>query len=122
MQLFVQGQTLHTLNVSSETTVDDLKGILSQQEGISVEDQVLAYGGVPLEGETLVCQSVPELATVNLTARVIGGEWSGTCPLFCDHIIWGSHVLFVGVFANGINLNRSTGFLQVDLGIDMSFE
>lgn len=77
MQLFVQGQALHTLNVSSETTVEDLKGILSQQEGIPVEEQVLAYGGVPLEGELLVCQSVPELATLNLTARVIGGKWTG---------------------------------------------
>lgn len=74
MQLFVQGQALHALNVTSQTTVDELKGILAQQEGIPPGEQVLAYGGVPLEGDSFVCQSVPELATLSLTARVVGGK------------------------------------------------
>lgn len=80
MQLFVQGQALHALNVTSQTTVDELKGILAQQEGIPPGEQVLAYGGVPLEGDSFVCQSVPELATLSLTARVVGGK--GVKPIF----------------------------------------
>ena len=75
MQLFVQGQALHALNVTSQTTVDELKGILAQEEGIPAVEQVLAYGGVPLEDDSFICQSVPELATLSLTARVVGGKW-----------------------------------------------
>ena len=73
MQLFVQGQALHAINVSEETTFDELKSELVVFEGVSVEDQVLSYGGVPLEDETLVCQTVPELATLSLAVRVLGG-------------------------------------------------
>ena len=74
MQLFVQGQALHTVEVSTETTVDDLKGVLAATEGIPAEEQVLSYGGVPLEEDCLICGLVPELATLSVTARVLGGE------------------------------------------------
>ena len=72
-QVFVQGQTLHTLDVSSETTVDVLKSALAAAEGIPAEEQVLTYGGVPLEDECVLADSVPELATLNVTVRVVGG-------------------------------------------------
>ena len=74
MQLFVQGQAIHTVDVSEETTVDDLKEALASLEGIPAGEQVVSYGGVPLEGGHLVCDAVPELGTVSLTARVVGGE------------------------------------------------
>ena len=75
MQLFIQGQELHAVNVSEETTFDHLKSELVVSEGIPAEDQVLSYGGVPLEGDTLVCEVVPELATLSLTVRVVGGQF-----------------------------------------------
>ena len=74
MQLFVQGRSLHTLNVSPEATVDELKEVLASSEGIPAQEQVLSYGGVPLEDEYLVCEAVPELATLSVSARVVGGE------------------------------------------------
>ena len=74
MQLFVQGQAIHTVDVSEETTVDDLKEALATLEGIPAGEQVVSYGGVPLEGSHVVCDAVPELGTVTLTARVVGGE------------------------------------------------
>ena len=74
MQLFVQGQALHAINVSEETTFDELKSELVVFEGVPVEDQVLSYGGVPLEDETLICETVPELATLSLAVRVLGGQ------------------------------------------------
>lgn len=73
MQIFVQGQFLHAIEVSEETTFDNLKSELVVSEGIEVEDQLLSYGGVPLEDETVVYDVVPELATLNLDVRVLGG-------------------------------------------------
>lgn len=74
-QLFVQGQTLHTLEVSQETTVSALKSALVAAEGVPAEEQVLTYGGVPLEDDCVLAESVPELATLSVTVRVIGGKW-----------------------------------------------
>lgn len=74
-QLFVQGQTLHTLEVSQETTVSALKSALVDAEGVPAEEQVLTYGGVPLEDDCVLAESVPELATLSVTVRVIGGKW-----------------------------------------------
>ena len=73
-QVFVQGQTLSTLEVSQQTTAGALKRLLATIEGIPVEEQVLTYGGVPLEDECVLTESVPELATLNVSVRVIGGE------------------------------------------------
>lgn len=73
-QVFVQGQLLHTLEVSSETTVEALKSALAGIEGISAEEQVLTYGGIPLEDGRLLADSVPELATLNVNVRVVGGK------------------------------------------------
>ena len=73
MPLFIQGSTLHTVDVSNETTVGDLKDILSPSEGISSDDQFLTYGGIPLEDDSLVCEVVPEMGTITLTTRIRGG-------------------------------------------------
>lgn len=73
LQVFVQGQALHTVDVSPETTVEALKGSLASLEGISAEEQVLTYGGVPLEDDCLLVDCVPEMGTLNVTVRVVGG-------------------------------------------------
>ena len=46
MQIFAQGRQLHTVNVTDETTVGDLKTLLSQVEGLPIDEQVIAFGGV----------------------------------------------------------------------------
>ncbi len=76
MQLFVQGHALHTVDVSAETSVQSLKGLVAELEGIPGEEQVLSYGGVPLEEDCLLCGLVPELGTVTVSARVVGGAWT----------------------------------------------
>ena len=76
MQLFVQGQTLHTFNISQETTVGQLKSILVDCEGIPTEEQVLSYGGIPLDDEGLLLDAVQEQGTLSLTARVVGGKYT----------------------------------------------
>lgn len=73
MQIFAQGRQLHTVNVTDETTVGDLKTLLSQVEGLPVDEQVIAFGGVPLENEGVLSTLVPELGTVAVSARLLGG-------------------------------------------------
>lgn len=74
MQLFVQGQGIHTLDVSQETRVGDVKEALSSLEDVSRDDQVLYYGGLPLDDDSFVCEAVPENGTMNLTVRLLGGR------------------------------------------------
>lgn len=74
MQLFVQGQALHALTVSEEASVGQLKTILAGLEGVPGEDQVLTYGGSPLEEDSMSLGALPDLATLTLTARLVGGE------------------------------------------------
>ena len=74
-QLFVQGQFLHTLDLSPGATVTALKTALASVEGVPAEQQVLTYGGVPLDDECVVTESVPELATLSVTVRVVGGQF-----------------------------------------------
>ena len=82
MQIFAQAGLLHTINVSDETTVGDLKVLLSQAEGLAVGDQVVAFGGVPLENESTLCSQVPELGTVTVSPRLLGGVCECTSYAF----------------------------------------
>lgn len=75
MQLFIQGQSTHALNVEEETRVSDVKEYLVCLESVPSEDQVLYYGGLPLEDDSFVCDSVPENGTLSLTVRLLGGTF-----------------------------------------------
>ena len=73
MQLFVQGQNIHTLDVSEETLVGAVKETVSTLEEVPVDDLVMYYGGLPLEDSNCVCDSVPESGTINVVVRLLGG-------------------------------------------------
>lgn len=74
MQLFVQGQNLHTVIVDGSETVLDLKTYIANAEGIPTEEQILFYGGRPLEdGLNLVEYELADLATVEVALRLLGG-------------------------------------------------
>lgn len=75
MQLFVKGETLHTVNLTEDETVGDLKGMLTSMEGIPIEEQVLSYGGVVLEDEEQISGLLLPGATLELTGRLYGGVW-----------------------------------------------
>ena len=47
--------------------------LIIQVEGIPSDDQMLTFGGVPLEDDMMVDQCVPQLGTVFISARVVGG-------------------------------------------------
>ncbi|WP_411026906.1 30S ribosomal protein S30e, partial [Salmonella sp. s55044] len=78
-QLFVRGQQLHTLEVSSEDQVGILKAHLELVEGIPVSCQVLLFGGRPLDNGMLSGEAgLSELSTIDLNVRLLGGKVHGS--------------------------------------------
>jgi small subunit ribosomal protein S30e len=74
MQLFIRGAELNVVCVDECLTVDGLKHQIADLEGITVEDQVLSFGGKPLEGEsTLVEYGIHDSCTLDVVGRVLGG-------------------------------------------------
>ena len=74
MQLFIRGVELNVLSVDECVTVDGLKHQIAELEGISVEDQVLSFGGKPLEDEcTLAEYGIRDSCTLDVLGRVLGG-------------------------------------------------
>ena len=85
MQLFVKGDTLHTVNVTEEETVEQVKEVLTPVTCIPIEEQVLSYGGVVLENEDVISELVLPGGTLELTGRLYGGE-DKICPPFCMNL------------------------------------
>ena len=74
MQLFIRGVELNVLCVDECVTVDGLKHQIAGLEGISADDQVLSFGGRPLEGEsTLAEYGIHDSCTLDVVGRVLGG-------------------------------------------------
>uniref|UniRef100_A0A8C0D0G4 Ubiquitin-like protein FUBI n=1 Tax=Balaenoptera musculus TaxID=9771 RepID=A0A8C0D0G4_BALMU len=74
MQLFVRAQELHTLEVTGQETVAQIKAHVASLEGIAPEDQVLLMAGTPLEDEASLGQcGVEALSTLEVAGRMLGG-------------------------------------------------
>uniref|UniRef100_A0A8C5R3Q0 FAU ubiquitin like and ribosomal protein S30 fusion n=1 Tax=Leptobrachium leishanense TaxID=445787 RepID=A0A8C5R3Q0_9ANUR len=79
MQLFVRAQNLHTLEVSGQETVSQIKVNISSLEGIPSDEQVILLAGTPLDDEATLLQSgVCELSTLEVVARLLGGKVHGS--------------------------------------------
>ncbi|XP_040188300.1 ubiquitin-like protein FUBI [Rana temporaria] len=79
MQLFISGQSLHTLDVSDQDTVLDVKARVAQLEGLVDCDLVLSYGGAALGDDVLLSQSgVGDQCTLDLAGRLLGGKVHGS--------------------------------------------
>uniref|UniRef100_A0A674ALZ9 FAU ubiquitin like and ribosomal protein S30 fusion a n=1 Tax=Salmo trutta TaxID=8032 RepID=A0A674ALZ9_SALTR len=93
MQLFLRAQNTHTLEVTGQETVRDLKsqivfcmllsGLLhvhvQNLEGLLVEDQVLLLAGSPLEdASSLVECGISEHCTLEVAGRLLGGKVHGS--------------------------------------------
>ncbi|XP_037377740.1 ubiquitin-like protein FUBI [Talpa occidentalis] len=75
MQLFVRAQELHTLEVTSQETVAQIKAQVASLEGIALEDQVVLLAGTPLEDEATLGQcGVEALTTLEVAGRMLGGK------------------------------------------------
>nr|XP_031302784.1 ubiquitin-like protein FUBI [Camelus dromedarius] len=79
MQLFVCAQELHTLEVTSQETVTQIKAHVASLEDIAPEDQVMLLAGTPLEDEATLGQcGVEALSTLEVASRVLGGKVHGS--------------------------------------------
>ncbi|KAF6333056.1 ubiquitin-like FUBI-ribosomal protein eS30 fusion protein [Rhinolophus sinicus] len=79
MQLFVRAQDLHTLEVTGQETVSQIKAHVASLEGIAPEDQVVLLAGTPLEDEATLGQcGVEALTTLEVAGRMLGGKVHGS--------------------------------------------
>ncbi|KAF7467547.1 ubiquitin-like FUBI-ribosomal protein eS30 fusion protein [Marmota monax] len=79
MQLFVRAQELHTLEVTGQETVAQIKAHVASLEGIAPEDQVVLLAGAPLEDEATLGQcGVEALTTLEVAGRMLGGKVHGS--------------------------------------------
>ncbi|XP_076971879.1 ubiquitin-like FUBI-ribosomal protein eS30 fusion protein [Tamandua tetradactyla] len=79
MQLFVRAQELHTLEVTGQETVAQIKAQVASREGIAPEDQVVLLAGTPLEDEATLGQcGVEALTTLEVAGRMLGGKVHGS--------------------------------------------
>ncbi|XP_022362163.1 ubiquitin-like protein fubi and ribosomal protein S30 [Enhydra lutris kenyoni] len=79
MQLFVHAQELHTLEVTGQETVAQIKARVASLEGIAPEDQVVLLAGTPLEDEATLGQcGVEALTTLKVAGRMLGGKVHGS--------------------------------------------
>ncbi|XP_012633497.1 ubiquitin-like FUBI-ribosomal protein eS30 fusion protein [Microcebus murinus] len=79
MQLFVRAQELHTLEVTGQETVAQIKDHVASLEGIAPEDQVVLLAGTPLEDEAILSQcGVEALTTLEVAGRMLGGKVHGS--------------------------------------------
>ena len=79
MQLFVRAQELHTLDVTGQETIAQIKAHGALLEGITPQDQVLLLAGMPLEDEaTLGHCGVEALSTLEVADCMPGGKVHGS--------------------------------------------
>lgn len=79
MQLFIRGESLNVLFVNGDESVDQVKQQIADLEGIPVDEQVLFFGGRPLEGcSTLADNGIQDSCTLDVLGRVLGGKVHGS--------------------------------------------
>ncbi|XP_026853546.1 FAU ubiquitin like and ribosomal protein S30 fusion a [Electrophorus electricus] len=79
MQLFLRAENLHTLEVTGQETVQDIKTHVQTLEGLSVDEQVVMLAGTPLEdGATLLNCGISEHCTLEVVGRLLGGKVHGS--------------------------------------------
>uniref|UniRef100_A0A8D0RSG0 Ubiquitin-like protein FUBI n=1 Tax=Sus scrofa TaxID=9823 RepID=A0A8D0RSG0_PIG len=77
--LFVPAQELHTLEVTSQEMVAQIKAHVASLEGIAPEDQVLLLAGTPLEDKAILSQCrVEALSTLEVAGPMLGGKVHGS--------------------------------------------
>ncbi|XP_077834698.1 ubiquitin-like FUBI-ribosomal protein eS30 fusion protein [Macaca mulatta] len=78
MQLFVCAQELHTLEVTGQETVAQIKAHVASLEGIAPGDQVVLLAGTPLEDEATMGQCGVEALISQVASCMLGGKVHGS--------------------------------------------
>ncbi|XP_047590276.1 ubiquitin-like protein FUBI [Lutra lutra] len=75
MQLFVHVQELHTLEVTGQETVVQIKAHVASLEGVIPEDQAVLLAGTPLKDEATEGQcGVKALTFLEVASRMLVGK------------------------------------------------
>ncbi|XP_065833495.1 ubiquitin-like FUBI-ribosomal protein eS30 fusion protein [Oscarella lobularis] len=78
MQIFVNAQTTHVVDVDDTMTVADLKNAVGSAEDLPIDDLLLTHAGRPLEDDELLCGVLSNSAGVDVTLRIPGGKVHGS--------------------------------------------
>ncbi|XP_029581621.1 ubiquitin-like protein FUBI [Salmo trutta] len=79
MQLFLRAQNTHTLEVTGQETVREIKLHVQTLEGLLMEDQVLLLDSSPLEdSSSLLDCGISEYCTLEVAGRLLGGKVHGS--------------------------------------------
>ena len=78
MQIFLNCQSRHLVEVEAETSVCELRRIVQEREGVPASSQYLVAGGRCLTEGTLADNGVAALSTVSVGVRVLGGKVHGS--------------------------------------------
>uniref|UniRef100_A0A8D2FGB6 Ubiquitin-like domain-containing protein n=1 Tax=Theropithecus gelada TaxID=9565 RepID=A0A8D2FGB6_THEGE len=78
MQLFVCAQELHTLEVTGQEMVTQIKAHVASLEGIAPGDQVVLLAGTPLEDEATMGQCGVEALISQVASCMLGGKVHGS--------------------------------------------
>ena len=73
MQLFVQSQNLHVLDVTGQETVSDVKRQVAALDGLVVDDIAIYCAGRPMEDGDILGLCASDLTTLNVEVRMLGG-------------------------------------------------
>merc|ERR1712046_459450 len=76
MQIFVEGASSTSYDVTPCSTVEKLKQLIAS-DGVAVDDQVLTFNGPLCEG-TLSDNGISHLSTISLGLRLCGGKVHGS--------------------------------------------
>ncbi|GFS10002.1 40S ribosomal protein S30, partial [Elysia marginata] len=71
MPLFVRSLATHTLDLSQQKTVEDVKSFITEREGLPTDQMAVFYEGQPLEDATELVNFKNE-ATINVELRMLG--------------------------------------------------
>lgn len=78
MQLFLQGDQVHSIEVPVNEKISFLKNFIEIAENLPQEEQLFFYGGKPLQDDDNISDCLVEGATVDVSVRLRGGKVHGS--------------------------------------------
>ncbi|BFZ07262.1 hypothetical protein BsWGS_10301 [Bradybaena similaris] len=77
MPLFVHSLQTHVLDLSQQRTVEDVKALVTEREGLPMEHMAVFYEGQPLE-DACELAAFRDESTLSVELRMLGGKVHGS--------------------------------------------